>query len=364
MKGLNRMRSASCFVKKGMLLGMASLLSMNAVLAEPNVLEGATESSSQSDVTSAKPKIAFATKDFDFGVVAEGVKVAHQFSIKNAGDAPLEILRVVPSCGCTASSVEPSKIEAGAEGVLKVEFNTEGFSGEKSKTVRVFSNDPSSPIEVVSLKGTIKPQVMVSPAQVVFDSVVKGKPSEPVVVEVSVDPKANITVGSAKSFSSSLVVAEKTGEVGEASSAGKKLFQISVTGDAPVGDVRERVVVDLVGAQNKSVNIPVFAKVMGLVSATPQRVSFGIIAGETEIVRTVKVEISGDEPVSITKASSSNSAISVELNELAKGKSYSLNLKLNPKAVEEDLRSQILVETTSKEQPQLSIGVFGILPKS
>jgi hypothetical protein len=43
------------------------------------------------------PKLIIEATEHNFGVVKEGVKIAHTFKIKNEGDANLEIVRVAPS---------------------------------------------------------------------------------------------------------------------------------------------------------------------------------------------------------------------------------------------------------------------------
>jgi hypothetical protein len=43
------------------------------------------------------PKLVIEATEHNFGVVKEGVKIAHTFKIKNEGDANLEIVRVAPS---------------------------------------------------------------------------------------------------------------------------------------------------------------------------------------------------------------------------------------------------------------------------
>jgi hypothetical protein len=326
------------------------------------VLEGVANVK-QGEQEAVRPAIALDHQEFVFGTVAEGTKVAHSFTISNKGSAPLDILRVVPSCGCTASSVTPNKIEPGATGTLNVEFNTEGFSGEKVKTVRVFSNDPDKPIEVVSLKGEVRSQVTLTPAQVLFEKIVKGDATQTMDVEVAADPKSQVKVGSAKSFSPLVVVSEVASDGVQDSGQAKKVFKVSISKDAPVGDIRERVVVEILGAQNKSVNIPVFAKVVGSVMTTPQRVSFGIISGTENISRSVRVDISGGKPVSIKKVTSSVPAVKFKIEEVVAGKAYLLHLWVNPKDVSANLRGQLVLETSSEEQPQVSVGVFGILPE-
>src|ERR1700744_4352647 len=53
----------------------------------------------------------------NFGKIPEGQKLDVSFRFRNTGDKPLVVLRVQPSCGCTAPSTLPDPIMPGAEGV-------------------------------------------------------------------------------------------------------------------------------------------------------------------------------------------------------------------------------------------------------
>ena len=76
----------------------------------------------------------------NFGKIAEGRKLAVSFRFKNAGDKPLIIQRVQPSCGCTIAEQPNEPIAAGNEGVIKASFNSEGRVGTNHKTIFVFAN--------------------------------------------------------------------------------------------------------------------------------------------------------------------------------------------------------------------------------
>lgn len=94
----------------------------------------------------------------DFGKITEGEKVSHVYKLKNTGDNPLVINDVKPSCGCTSPNWTKDPIPPGQEGKIEVQFDSQGKSGNQSKTVTVMANtDPKVKIlkftgEVVSTK--------------------------------------------------------------------------------------------------------------------------------------------------------------------------------------------------------------------
>lgn len=87
------------------------------------------------------PEIFFEEADFNFGNVAVGEKIIHAYAFVNKGKADLQIAQVTPSCGCTTLKDWPKEpIAPGQSGVITVEFNSAGFSGNIEKTIQVATN--------------------------------------------------------------------------------------------------------------------------------------------------------------------------------------------------------------------------------
>ena len=93
----------------------------------------------------APPKIQFKEETWDFGKVKQGEVLIHEFVVKNIGEAPLSILKVRTSCGCTAALVSEQKIAPGKEGRIKVTFNSGGYGEKVAKSIYVDSDDPARP---------------------------------------------------------------------------------------------------------------------------------------------------------------------------------------------------------------------------
>lgn len=84
--------------------------------------------------------VEWSADTYDYGSVATGAKVTHQFRFTNTGDAPLTLTRVKPSCGCTTPTYTKEEIAPGEDGFIDVAFNTAGKSGVQNKTVTVTGN--------------------------------------------------------------------------------------------------------------------------------------------------------------------------------------------------------------------------------
>lgn len=90
--------------------------------------------------TTGLPAFKFETETHNFGNVVEGEKVSYAFKFKNVGDAPLVISHASASCGCTIPSYSEKPVPAGGDGVIQVEFNSEGRPGEFQKTITILAN--------------------------------------------------------------------------------------------------------------------------------------------------------------------------------------------------------------------------------
>jgi hypothetical protein len=93
------------------------------------------------------PRLIIEKPEHDFGEIAQGRSVTNKFVISNTGKTDLNIRQTKASCGCTASKPEKSTLKPGESSTIKVTFDSEGRSGEQSKTIFVFSNDPVNPTQ-------------------------------------------------------------------------------------------------------------------------------------------------------------------------------------------------------------------------
>lgn len=104
---------------------------------------------------SAQTVVNFKTTEYDFGKIKEGEKVRTTFKFTNTGKEPLIITNAQGSCGCTVPSWPKEPIAVGKSGEIEVEFNSEGKSGEQTKTVDLRANAATPRLLI---KGTVIPK--------------------------------------------------------------------------------------------------------------------------------------------------------------------------------------------------------------
>ena len=117
-------------------------------------------SAENGEVQGDLPEISFEEAEFNFGKVAVGEKITHTYSFFNKGKADLQIAQVTPSCGCTTLKDWPKEpISPGKSGVITVEFNSAGFSGNIEKTIQVATNGIPRDF-YLKLKGEVSGQAL------------------------------------------------------------------------------------------------------------------------------------------------------------------------------------------------------------
>ncbi len=77
---------------------------------------------------------------YNFGTIAEGEKVIHNFSFKNTGNKPLVVSNAQATCGCTVPEKPERPIAPGETGIIKVVFDSHNKEGHQEKGIRVSAN--------------------------------------------------------------------------------------------------------------------------------------------------------------------------------------------------------------------------------
>jgi len=116
------------------------------------------KSATERKTTPSEPKetIVFDKTEHDFKTISEtGGEVEHKFTFKNTSDAPLVIIKVQATCGCTAADYSKEPVAPGKKGFIKIKYNPKGRANDFSQMVTVFSNGTPSRISL-KIKGHIK----------------------------------------------------------------------------------------------------------------------------------------------------------------------------------------------------------------
>jgi uncharacterized cupredoxin-like copper-binding protein len=86
------------------------------------------------------PVMKFEKDTYDFGKIKQGEKVTHAFKFTNTGKSPLIIKDAIATCGCTKPEWPKTPVQPGAEGEIKVTFDSATKMGLQDKQITVTAN--------------------------------------------------------------------------------------------------------------------------------------------------------------------------------------------------------------------------------
>lgn len=115
-----------------------------------NVFEKLTISDEKS------PQLIFDKDQHDFKNVSSGSTLTTPFILSNVGVEPLKITEISSNCDCVHWEIEKMQIAPASSAVLVVYFDTTNRYGNQYKSVSIFSNDPSAPVQVINLKARLE----------------------------------------------------------------------------------------------------------------------------------------------------------------------------------------------------------------
>lgn len=282
-----------------------------------------------------QPRLVADPKRIDFGVVEEGAIVEREFMISNQGEGNLEISRIVAPCGCTIPEMEKRTLAQGESAPLKIKFETRGFFGTKTRSVRVYTNEGENHSVQLELVGEVKRAVSVTPPRLNFDDVLVGTSAEQT-IKVKVN-NPQIKLGLVSTRSKAITVESQGGDESE------KTISVRLLPTAPKGILRTTVAVAADGGA--TVQVPVFARVVSELQFTPEQLSFGLMEyPSAPTTRRVQFKNIGQAPANILTVTSDNPSLDISYRELSAGRSYELELTFRPMN-EGSLRAQITVKT-------------------
>jgi hypothetical protein len=206
----------------------------------------------------AAPRLTVEQPIYDFGEVLQGQTVRHTFNFSNAGDAPLQIDKVASSCGCTAVLLSAKTLAPGQRGDVQADFDSTRFRGEVTKTVTLYSNDPTQPAVQLHVKGKVQEALSAIPGQVNLGTVAAGKP---VVAQVSLTnhTQGDLRLENPQTSSPDLTVALKADKLAAGQST---VIDIQLTPISGSVNFSGYVMLQASGSVRSDLRIPVHASIL------------------------------------------------------------------------------------------------------
>lgn len=306
----------------------------------------------QAAVTSvafAAPVASVNEPSHHFGTLQEGERVKHTFQLANHGDKPLIISRVLPGCGCTGVAVKTGPLLPGESTPVEVSFASDGFSGPVTSNIRIVVDDPEKPYVDITLRGEVRPRVTVVPSRVLFADVVQLRGSE---VQEVVVRKTEGKSFTARSLSRAVTVDVRTDARGELHLA------VRIAPNAPVGELRERIVLRESGRGSKSFSIPVFAIVKPVLEVSRSTVVLNPKSALAASGSSLILNYWGDRPFGQPRFKFTHQAgVVVQTKELDPGRTWELSFSLEPQKAAGSVDERVTILGDDDAGPSVSLRV-------
>jgi hypothetical protein len=301
----------------------------------------------------AGPRFRCDQATHDFGTVWDGDKIEHEFVIHNDGNAPLEILAVQPTCGCTLARQYDKTIVPGGQGRIEATLDTAGRSGEVVKQINVTTNDPANGRTVLTFTGKVRQRISIEPVGgLLFGQYAPG---------MQLTRTVRATNNTTAAMKLQAVPASQPSvfgvEVRDVESG--KVAELTVTARPPLVEGLNSAPVKLKTGipEQAELTIPCRLFVPPVVEITP---SFLMVRPPLtqEMRRTVLLRYNGEETMKITSVHAEPATITTQLVEQTPGKAFNIAVTL-PAGLDvyPSKPGSIVLATNLKDKPTITIEI-------
>ncbi|MBU0716932.1 MAG: redoxin domain-containing protein, partial [Planctomycetes bacterium] len=302
------------------------------------------------------PKIVAPEPTRDFGTTWIGPILKHAFIIKNEGNAPLEITKVRPACGCTVAGNYPRTIDPGKSGEFPFELNSNKLRGRYEKAITVTSNDPQTPSLKLSLQGECKRYVDVLPTSANFGKVTDNESRvRTLKITNNTEKPLNLSLTNSEDerFEFDLVEKEKG-----------QTYELNVTMNPPYapGTWRGNTVLLTGVEQQKEITIGASARIPERIELQPPSITLNPNSIEGGYSRPIRFFNYGSTDVKVLEATTDDPEhIQLALSERYPGRSYTINVGIPAGYTPPAKGHTISIKTDDPEQPLLTVPVRALV---
>jgi len=221
--------------------------------------------------TALGQSIAVDPGTYDFGDMMQEQTRTFTATIHNNGGGLLVISDVVADCGCTIPEMKVKEIAPGESAPLEIQFNSKNFTGKVIKTVKIYSNDPSTSVANVILTANVHTPLQITPdRRIVFLRALQGE-SETQVVNFTAMEGKDLEIKADRSMQKLFQI-----EVRNHVDGNKSRAELVVTRPADMlpGNHRDIVRVETNLADMPSVDLNINAQVFSPIEVRPRLLSF------------------------------------------------------------------------------------------
>jgi len=291
----------------------------------------------------------FTEKSHDFGQVPSGADVRHRIAVKNVYQETIQITNVTTTCGCTAAQPSQRELKSNETAYIEVVMNTVKFRREKNSNVDVTVTFDGRNYKTVRIpiKAYIRPDVVFEPGRADLGSLEVGSGGE---------RRIHIAYAGSDDWKINEVKSQNpyvTAEVTETARGNGRVdydLLVKLSKDAPLGAVRDQLVLMLNDERNPQVPVAVEGEVVPDIIVTPTPLALGNLT--PGVPKTVTVVVRGHHAFSIDKieCESALDCFKVRLNKDARNV-HVLPITVTPPDTPGDLTETFYLTIAGRELP-------------
>jgi hypothetical protein len=317
----------------------------------------------------AAPRLTIVDPVKDFGTVPRGEKLDWVFSIKNTGNADLQIIAARPGCGCTVADFD-KVVKPGETGKVTAHVDTTNFAGPIAKSVTVETNDPATPTSQLTIHAIVKPYVEAFPAGFVRFNMLQGdSESQSVTLYSEEDDPFEITKievpgewvkASYRRIESD---AEKAQGVGR---PGQNQYRIDITVGGPeakIGPMADKIHIYTNSKHSPEYPVSITGVIRPTIRVDPSGINFGEVApSDTSATRSVFLksnDLKTPDRFVVTRAETSTPLVGASIKPTGNKGEFEVTLQVAKDAQPGDIDGQVKIYTSDKVNPIVTVPIKG-----
>jgi hypothetical protein len=283
-----------------------------------------------------------------------GERASHVFRFRNIGQAELEIRKVGTSCSsCTTATLSSERLNPQAVGELRVDFRETKEAGQLLRTIEVYTNDPSNPIETLTITALVVESYKVSPSRLYFDA--NGTK------ELDFSSIASLNLQITNVEASSEYLSAIVGDHQRVDDRIVSRMKVSLSAPASMNRAREYITIHTNSDIVSDIKIPIRIRMGQSISIQPEKLFFGAISSGKQVTRRAVISIPDGSSTRIERIECKSQAVSAEC--VKEQNRHLVVVKLNPHAPLGRFQDIIQVHTNDPDIPVLELTAYGaVLP--
>ena len=315
------------------------------------------------------PQFALKKNIHEFSeVFIAGSEIATVFSFTNEGTATLQIESLETDCGCVATNTSSNDIPPGGNGTIRVEVERDDqYVGPFLENVRVYTNDPSTPIVYLQVRGTVLTP-LTYPKKIDLGRLEKGKRvSKEITFTNNLKNAVEITEHTVSNKSIAVTLPKKSISAGESMEieAVLTLNDVGLYSESLTITAQAQGVLPGTDSKELEMSIQFQGRVLGGIVVLPQNLFLGVLDGSGKsLQKKVQIKTDGSRPFALKKVTAENFSVTASLSQEPQT-AHNVVLSITSKT---DSPSSGLVEgtiqifTTHPDVPKITIPVKAVNP--